>query len=165
MKLSMLFIIVLLSSCGKNEPIQITESQQQYVGVWQYLYESKTENSLDVKNILLAIYSDSTAVYRQCIVSKTETVGENSSSSSRSANNVSLPTAYITALTKSKITLEQEVGPVSFDYDITINKVPYVENGRWFIDIEDTKLTKLEGSEIDELTSWECPETDSASSE
>ena len=71
----------------------------------------------------------------------------------------------IIELTNSEITLEQEaeflsIGSVFISYDLAITKVPYQENGRWYMEIENTLLEKLEDSETSTQTTWECPKTD-----
>ena len=162
MKYSFLLIFVFLIGCSKSEPIKFTKSLNQYVGVWQILYKLQTKNSLDIRNILLVINADSTAVYRQCIISKT--VSENSSSSS-SVRNVSILNAMIIGLTNNEITLELEtenlfIGTIFFDYDLAITKVPYLENGRWYMEIDNTLLEKLDSDEISTKTTWECPKMD-----
>jgi hypothetical protein len=137
------------------------DSQKQYIGVWLFLYESKTNSSVDIKNILLVINADSTAVYKQCIVSKT--VDENSTKSS--TRNISIPNANIVGLVNSEITLAQEseflhMRAISFNYDLEITKDPYPENGHWYMGIENTLLKKLEDSETGLETEWNCPEID-----
>ena len=44
--------MLVLIGCGKNEPVKLTESDQKYIGVWQFLFQEKTENRLEIKNIL-----------------------------------------------------------------------------------------------------------------
>ena len=161
LRYSLLLVFVFLIGCSKSEPIKFTESQKQYIGVWLFLYESKTNSSVDIKNILLVINADSTAVYKQCIVSKT--VNENSTNSS--IRNVSIPNAKIVGLVNSEITLAQEseflhMGAISFNYDLEISEAPYLENGRWYMGIENTLLKKLEDSETGPKTEWDCPEID-----
>jgi len=162
LKYSFLLIFVFLIGCSKSEPIKFTESLNQYVGVWQILYKLQTTNSLDIRNILLVLNADSTAIYRQCIISKT--VSENSSSRS-SVRNVSMLNAIVIGLTKTEITLEQEtenlfLGTIFFNYDLAITRVPYLENGRWYMEIDNTLLRKLDGDEISTKTTWECPKMD-----
>jgi hypothetical protein len=161
LRYALLLVFVFLLGCNKSEPIKFTESQGQYIGVWQFLYESRTESGFDIKNILLEINADSTAVYRQCIVSKT--VSEKSTSSSM--RKVSMPNAIIVGLADNEITLEQgedflPIGVINMNYDLEITKGPYLENGHWYMGIDNTLLKKLEGSEISTQTEWECPETD-----
>ena len=162
MKYSFLPIFVFLIACSKSEPIKVTKSLNQYVGVWQTLYKLQTKNSLDIRNILLVINADSTAVYRQCIISKT--ASENSSSRS-SVRNVSMLNAIIIGLTNNEITLEQEtenlfIGTFFINYDLPITRVPYLENDRWYMEIDNTLLRKLDGDEISTKTTWECPKMD-----
>ena len=159
MRYSLLLVFIFLIGCSKSEPIKFTASQDQYIGVWQFLYESKTKSSLDIKNILLVINADSTAVYRQCIVSKS--VSENSTNSSM--RNISIPNANIVGLVNNEITLAQEsdflnIGTISFNYDLVITKDPYLEDGRWYMGIENTLLKKLDDSETSARPEWECPE-------
>ena len=161
LRYSLLLVCVFLTGCSKSEPIKFTDSQKQYIGVWLFLYESKTNASVDIKNILLVINADSSAVYKQCIVSKT--VKENSTNSS--IRNVSIPNAKIVGLVNSEITLAQEseflhMGAISFNYDLEITKAPYLENGRWYMGIENTLLEKLEGSGTGPQPEWDCPEID-----
>ena len=161
LRYSLLLVFVFLIGCSKSEPIKFTESQKQYIGVWLFLYESKTNSSVDIKNILLVINADSTAVYKQCIVSKT--VNENSTNSS--IRNVSIPNAKIVELVNSEITLAQEseflhMGAISFNYDLEISEAPYLENGRWYMGIENTLLKKLEDGETELHAEWDCPEID-----
>ena len=149
MRYTFLLVFVLLIGCSKSEPIKFTESQGQYIGVWQFLYESRTESGFDIKNILLKINADSTAVYRQCIVSKTVSEGSTSSS----VRNVSMPSAIIVGLLDNEIILEQgadflSLGSINLNYDLEITKEPYLENGHWYMGIDNTLLKKLEGSEI-----------------
>lgn len=157
----LLFVFVFLIGCSKSEPIKFTDSQKQYIGVWLFLYESKTNSSVDIRNILLVINADSTAVYKQCIVSKT--VNENSITSS--IRNISIPNANIVGLVNSEITLAQEseflhVGTISFNHDLEITKAPYLENGRWYMGIENNLLEKSEDSGTGSQIEWDCPEID-----
>ena len=46
------------------------------------------------------------------------------------------------------------------NYDLEITRGPYLENGHWYMGIDNTLLKKLEGSEISTQTEWKCPETD-----
>ena len=161
LRYTFLLVFVFLIGCSKSEPIKFTESQGQYIGVWQFLYESRTESGFDIKNILLKINADSTAVFRQCIVSRT--VSEKSTSSSM--RKVSMPNAIIVGLADNEITLEQgvdflSIGAINLNYDLEITKAPYLENGHWYMGIDNTLLRKLEGSKISTQTEWVCPETD-----
>ena len=124
------------------------------------MHEIKTENSLDFKNMLLAINSDSTAVYSKCFVSKSISRGEHTSSSRSSSVSVSLPSAALIELTDSALTLQQEMLIFNFKYELAVTKAPYRENGRWYIGIDDTLLTKLEGDELNGFTLPECPNKD-----
>jgi hypothetical protein len=161
LRYTFLLVSVFLIGCSKGEPIKFTESQDRYIGAWQFLYESRTESGFDIKNILLKINADSTAVYRQCIVSKTVSEGSTSSS----VRNVSMPSAIIVGLLDNEIILEQgadflSLGSINLNYDLEITKEPYLENGHWYMGIDNTLLKKLEGSEIGTQTEWECPETE-----
>ena len=123
------------------------------------MYESETENSFDIKKILLVINADSSAVYRQCIISKT--VSENTSSKS-SVRNVNLPNSNIVGLSDNEIILEQEaeilsLGSMYFTYDLAITKGPFLENGLWYMEIDNTLLEKLEGNTVSTQIAWECP--------
>lgn len=157
MRILILSLLVLLSACSKDEPITFTESQQALIGVWQFRYESITDTSLDVKIVLLAINADSSATYRQCIVSKSVN-GRTTRSSSRI---VSMPDAKVIGLDDNEINLEQQaLGFIHVEHDVEITTDPYEENGRWYLGINGTLLEKLQGDEIHSLTQWECPDVD-----
>ncbi|MDH3376253.1 MAG: hypothetical protein OER87_00970 [Gammaproteobacteria bacterium] len=71
----------------------------------------------------------------------------------------------IVGLSNKELTLEQEaeflfIGPIYINYDLAITKAPYLENGHWYMEIDNTLLEKLEGSETSMQTSWECPKID-----
>jgi len=124
-------------------------------------YEARTESGFDIKYIQLKINADSAAVYRQCIVSKT--VGEKSTSSSM--RNVSMPNAIIVGLSNNEITLQQglfflSIGAFNMNYDLEVTRAPYLENGLWYMGIDNTLLKKLDDSEIGMQADWECPKTD-----
>ncbi len=149
-------IALLLTGCSDGTPMKITDQHKQYLGVWQKRYEDIGENSINIDNVLLAINSDGTAVYRKCEVNETKT--ENSKS--RSSSSTSFPSAVVTHIAENKIILVQEVGWFGFDEELNIDKAPYQENGNWFIDVEGKKLAKLDGREIRSETDWECPDDD-----
>lgn len=158
-RLLILMVLGTLVGCGKDEPVQLTESQARYVGVWQHVYESETETSLDIDNMLLVIDPDSAATFRQCFISKTFTANSSRSSSRR----ISIPDAYVSEISADEITLEQEadmgfLGSFGLSYDLEIEKDPYADNGRIYMVVEETVLKKLEGDEIGTLTGWVCPE-------
>lgn len=158
-RLLILLPFVVVSGCGKSDPITLTETHSQYIGVWQTLYEQRTDSSWDVNNMLLVIYPDSTAAFRQCFISQTF----NERSKRSRSKSVSMPDAYITEIADGEITLEQEqevpiFGSVSFDYDLVVSIEPYDENGRTYMEVEETLLTRLNNDEINSQTAWECPE-------
>jgi hypothetical protein len=158
-RLSILLVLGTLAGCGTDEPVQLTESQARYVGVWQHVYESETATSLDIDNMLLVINPDSTAVFRQCSISKTFSSNSTRSSSRR----VTMPDAYVIEISGDEISLEQEadlgfLGSYGISYDVDIERDPYEDNGRIYMVAEETVLQKLEGDEIGTLTGWVCPE-------
>lgn len=147
--------LMLLAGCSQGVPVHIGKSQSQYIGVWQFLRTEQTQTSLDVRDMLLVIRPDGTAVYRKCFLSETTGAsGDSSSSSSRVY--VSLPNAIITGLTSDKITLEQKLWVFHFHYHLAITKAPYREDGQWYVAVDNTVLRKLEGTDLD-TTGWTCP--------
>lgn len=148
-----------LSACEDSKPIKIPESKSQYFGVWQYFYESRIKG-YDLQATLLAINSDSSVIYKDCSYSKTQIISNKINSSSSRGSNTVLPSAFITELSKDKLSIQQEVWITSLDFDLIINKEPYQQDGRWYMEIDDTVLTKLRRHEINKLTSWVCPDND-----
>lgn len=145
-----------LAGCSDAIPMKITQEYQDYVGVWQLRSEEIDDNSVKIDNLLLAINSDATAVYRKCEVDKTKTKNTSSSTS----YSTDMPTAVVTELVDKNITLVQEFGWFSFESVLEINKAPYQKDGVWYTDIEGKKLTKLTRNEINTKTNWQCPSDD-----
>ncbi len=144
----------ILSGCSDATPIKITDQHKDYIGVWQLRIEDIRDNSTKIDNMLLAINSDGTAVYRKCEVNETKS----GNSKKRLRYSISFPSAAVTQFTENKITLVQEIGWFGVDNELTIDKAPYLENENWYVNIEGKKLTKLTGKDIHTKTNWECPE-------
>lgn len=151
--------LAVIAGCGKSDPIALTEVHSKYIGVWQHLYEDRTDSSWDVNNMLLVIYPDSSAAFMQCFIAQTFSERSNRSRT----KSVSMPDAYVTAIEDGEITLEQEqevpiFGSISFDYDLVVSIEPYEEDGRIYMEVEETRLTRLNNDEINSQTAWQCPE-------
>lgn len=158
MKYPTLIGLMFLAGCSQGVPVHIGKSKSQYVGVWQFLRTERTNTTLDVRNMLLVIRPDSTAVYRKCFVSETKGAdGDSSSSSSRVY--VSLPNAILTELASDRMTLEQKLWVFHFHYHLTITKAPYRKDGHWYVALDNTVLRKVEGTDAGARTSWTCPKT------
>jgi len=71
--LSICIVTSLLYGCSDTTPIQISDENSRFIGVWQFRFEEFKDNSLKIDNILLAINADSTAIYRKCEVNKKKT--------------------------------------------------------------------------------------------
>ena len=164
----MRFIVIItlfLIGCSKGDPVLLKDSDKKYLGVWQHLHEIKDEHEIEVDNILIGLYEDSTAQLRKCKVNAKWKKGKSSGngSSSSSSTKVAFPSAIITSLTPGKIVLEQTIQFINIDEELIITKQPYEVDGRWYIGIDNKVLKKLEGAEINELTNWVCPEVEQES--
>lgn len=150
------FLFVFISGCSEVVPLKFSESQKVYVGVWHYFHKVETNNSFDIKKIVLSINSDSTAIYKTCsLVVEKESISKSSSSSS-----IFLDSAIVTNIDQSEISLIQETEIINLNYDLLINQKPYKENGSWKMVIDSILLSKLDTPNINELTEWNCPESE-----
>lgn len=157
MKYFTLIGLLLLAGCSQGVPVHIGKSQSQYVGAWQFLHYASTKNTLDIKDVLLVIRPDSTAVYRKCVLSESKGASGDASSSSRVY--VSLPNAILTELASDRMTLEQKLWVFHFHYHLTITKAPYRKDGHWYVALDNTVLRKVEGTDAGARTGWTCPKT------
>jgi len=146
----------ILYGCSDTTPVPLTEENRQYIGVWQLRIEEATDSSLRIDNMLLAVNTDSTAVYRRCEVNKSKS--KNSSSSS--SYSVNFPEAVVTNISQGSITVAQKLGWFGFDSDLVIDKAPYQEGQQWYVDIEGKRLARLSNLEIETMTNWSCPSSD-----
>lgn len=158
-KYLLLTSLIILTGCEDAKPVKVPDSKSQYFGVWQYYNESRLKGHT-LNATLLAINSDSSVIYKDCSYSKTETISNNTNSSSSTSNSTVLPSAIITEFSQDKISIQQKVWITSLDFDLIINTEPYQKNGRWYMTIDDTLLTKLKNNEINASTSWVCPDND-----
>lgn len=159
MRTYFILVALVLAGCGKDEPVPLSPSQMQYIGAWQFLSEERSENRLKINNVSLTIYENSTATYRECKVSRT-IAKERGGSSSSSSKKVELPDAIITEFTEESINLQQDIGFMNLDYELEINAAPYQHDGKWYLEIENTKLEKLPGDLAGAATGWYCPESE-----
>lgn len=137
-------------------PINISELQKNYIGAWHYAHEIETNTRFDVKNIVLSLQSDSTAIYKTCSV----IVEKESVMKSSSANSVHLSTAIITQLSDTHISLVQETGIINLDYDLVITKEPFKENNNWYVEVDNVLLSKQDNSSLTHLTELDCPDAE-----
>jgi len=151
--------IIFLTACENSKPIKVPNSKSQYFGVWQYFYESRLKGH-DLNATLLAINSNSSVIYKDCSYSKTEVISNKSTSSSSRSKSTVLPSAFITKFSNKKLSIQQEIWITSLDFELIINKEPYQEDGRWYMEIDGTLLTKLRENEINKMTSWVCPDNE-----
>jgi len=154
----------ILAACEDIKPVKVPDSKSQYFGVWQYLFESRLKGHT-LNATLLAINSDSSVIYKDCSYNKTEIISDNTTSSSSRSNSTVLPSAIITEFSKNKISIQQKIWITSLDFDLIINTEPYQKDGKWYMRIDDTLLTKLNNNEINKLTSWVCPDNEEKESQ
>ena len=152
-------VLAVLTGCGESEPLTLSEEHAKYIGVWQHILEKRTDTRMDVDNMQLVILPDGSASFRQCFITMTSTDGSRRSSSKR----VNFPDAYITAVEDGEITIEQSqevplFGNIALDYDLVVSIEPYEEDGRVYMEVEETLLTRLNNEEINSQTDWVCPE-------
>ena len=156
-------ITLLLTGCGKGDPVKISASQSRYIGVWEHVQEDISENSIQIKNLLLVINRDSSAEFKQCFYSKTVSEDSNFKRSSKTA--VNFPNATVIDFEADEIELDQVLetpifGDLYFSYPISITKTPYESDGRWHLGIEGVNLKKLNENEIQSRVDWTCPESE-----
>lgn len=156
-KYLLLSSIIILTACEDTKAIKVPDSKSHYLGVWQYFYESKLKGHT-LNATLLVIETDSSVIYKSCAYSKTEIISDNTKSSSQRSKSTVLPSAIITEFSKDKITIQQKIWISSIDVDLLITSEPYQKQGRWYMEIDDMLLSKLNNDEINRLTSWVCPD-------
>jgi len=163
-KYLLLSSLVILTACEDVKPVQLPDSKSQYIGVWQYFYESRLKGHT-LNATLLALNSDGSVIYKDCSYSKIEIISDNTTSSSSKSSSTVLPSAIITEFSKDKISIQQKIWITSLDFDLIINTQPYQKDGRWYMKIDNTLMTKLNNDEINKLTSWVCPENEEQESQ
>lgn len=157
LKGSIVSLLFFISGCSEIIPVNISESQQNYIGVWHYAHKIETDTRFDIKNVVLSLQSDSTAIYKTCSV----VVEKESVMRSSSTNSVHLSSAIITQLTDTEIFLVQETGIINLDYDLVITKKPFKENNSWYVEIDNVLLSKQDNSSLTQLIELDCPDAQS----
>ena len=153
--------VFLLAGCGNDAPVQLKNSERQFIGAWHYFYEKKSSNSLEYQNVLLMIKPDSHVAYMKCIVHYKLEIGENHNITSKSSNRtrVNLPNAIVTELTQKQLTLQQKALIFHIHYQLDINKAPYQQGGNWYLGVDNLVLKKITPAMFDKLN-WICPDPD-----
>ena len=154
LKGSIVSLIFFMMGCSEVIPITISESQQLYVGLWHYTHEVEKNNRLDVKDVVLNIKEDGSAIYKTCsVVVEKESMMENSSS-----NSVYLNSAIVTKLNDAEMSITQETALINLNYDLLITKKPFQKNNHWYVEIDNVLLSKQKTSLLPQLIEHYCPD-------
>ena len=151
--LTFVLALLILSGCVKNETRELTAEEHAFVGTWQYIVEEKNESQLDVEYMQLIIHESGLVSYEYCFVQKFQS----SQGAKRSSKSINLPDAVLIELTPTQLVLEQSLEFIHFEYELELNRSPYQEAGRWYMDVEQLKLQKLSATEVAALVDWVCP--------
>jgi len=139
----MLLSALMLSACSEEVVVKVPTDKPEYIGVWQYKHD-EFSNGVKVDNRLFAIYEDSTVSYKRC------------SKAQSSHTTVNAPEGVISKFSDNEIVVAAKVLFMSFDLDFVIDKVPYLDSGRWYMQMDGVLYTKLKEGEKSDHEHWDC---------
>ncbi|MGB1110214.1 MAG: hypothetical protein ACPG4N_07650 [Gammaproteobacteria bacterium] len=147
---------LLTTACEGPPPVALEPPFDAMRGEW---YHFKEVGSPDTRHYLtdrryLKVFSDGTTVYASCYVKI-----EGASSVRTSVDPVP---SRITELNDSGFRVRASlplVDVVGMDFDFKFNAMPYEENDRWYMKVDDAIWVRRRSTEQQPLTDWKCPET------
>ncbi|MEO6172367.1 MAG: hypothetical protein ABIP02_04555 [Arenimonas sp.] len=151
--------LLLLSACSdkspSNQPISASTSAkisagpyENYVGHWEAKNKINGDaNSFD--NMALIIDKDGRAESKHCS-------GRTGSAQTQNAGEI-LTGLVVSELGNGVLSLSKPATPYYAEKKFRMDRNPFQENGRWYLELDGIKLRKLEESESSDYATWQCP--------
>lgn len=152
-RFSFLLILALLPACSdqKSASVQPARAEvrfNEFIGHWE------AKNTLpgsagSFDNIALLIGQDGIVEYKHC--SRATNSGATQSTGQALANLV------VSDIGNGVLSLAKPVTPYYAEKKFRLDREPYLEAGKWYLELDGIKLRKLDDGEISDYASWICP--------
>ncbi len=148
-----LLMLVVLTACSDkqsaNMPAAKTEVRfGEFIGHWE-VKNTVAGDAGNFDNTALIIKKDGTVEYKHC------SRGANSAVTQSSGE--ALSNLVVGDIGNGLLSLAKPTTPYYAEKKFRMDREPYQEGGRWYIELDGIKLRKLEDGETSDYASWQCP--------
>lgn len=148
-----LLMLTLLTACSDKQsadtPSVKTEVRfGEFIGHWE-VKNTMSGDTGNFDNTALIIGKDGAVEYKHC--SRGANLGATQSAGQ------ALSGLVVSDIGNGVLSLAKPATPYYAEKKFSMDREPYREGGKWYIELDGTKLRKLEDGETSDYASWQCP--------
>lgn len=151
--LFLLILLALLTACSDKQPAE-TPSVKTEVRFGEFIGHWEVQNAADVAsgsfdNFALIIGKDGVAEYKHC--SRGVNLGATQSAGQ------ALSGLVVSDIGNGVLSLAKPGTPYYAEKKFRLDREPFQEDGKWYLELDGIKFRKLEHGETSDYASWQCP--------
>jgi hypothetical protein len=146
MKQRLCFVVMLvlgLSACDKSQPVALPADKQNLLGTWLAI-QSKLDNDLLSDHTMFVFHKNNHVSYLRCINRKNGHLYYN------------FPDSRLVSISDTGFEIATDIYIMDWNKKFTINRLPYKNNGNWYLVINKITLRKLKSGERSGHETWKC---------